>query len=201
VGGARLIRLLAPIALFFSAPALCAAAPEEWSATFYAAQVSGEAAWHDVLRDPIGAKYIDTYVVAGAIARPYAAFFGADALRLEAEGQVAYNFGGQHHWELNVMPVMARWSRFPWSERVPMSVAFGLGLSHATEMPEVEVELEGSSHRTLIYWALELTASPPRASWEMLLRLHHRSPAWGLMGEEGGINAVGLGFRYRFARD
>jgi hypothetical protein len=100
-----------------------------------------------------------------------------------------------------VMPVVARWTRFPWSERVRSSVAFGLGLSYATELPEVEVELEGSSHQSLIYWALEFTAGPPNASWEVLMRLHHRSVAWGLMGEDGGVNALGLGFRYRFARD
>jgi hypothetical protein len=197
VGGAHLKRFLAAAALFFSAPALCAV-PEEWTATVYAARVSGEATWQDVIKDPVGAKYIDTYVVAGAIARPYASF-RADALRFEAEGQVAYNFGGQDHWELNVMPVVARWSRFPWSERVHMSVAFGLGLSYATDLPEVEVELEGSSHQTLIYWALEVSAGPASSSWEMLLRLHHRSVAWGLMGQEGGVNAVGVGFRYRFA--
>jgi hypothetical protein len=201
VGGAHLRRLLPAIALVFGAPALCAAAPDEWSATFYAAQVSGEPTWQHVVKDPFGAKYIDTYVVAGAVARPYASFFRADALRLEAEGQVAYNFGGQDHWELNFMPIVGRWSRFPWSEGVRTSVAFGLGLSYATELPEIEVELEGSSHQTLIYWALEFTAGPPRASWEVLLRLHHRSVAWGLMGEDGGVNAFGLGFRYRFAGD
>ena len=89
--------------------------------------------------------------------------------------------------------MVARWNRFPWSERFHTSVAFGLGLSYATELPEVEVELEGSSHKSLIYWALELTAGPPTASWEVLLRLHHRSVAWGLMGEDGGVNALGLG--------
>jgi hypothetical protein len=30
------------------------------------------------------------------------------------------------------------------------------------------------------------------------LRLHHRSVAWGVMGDEGGRNAVGLGIRYEF---
>lgn len=188
------------MALCFGAPAV-SAAPDEWSATFYAAKVSSEATWQHVIKDPFGADYLDTYVIAAAIARPYASFFRGDALRFEAEGQVAYNFGGQDHWELNVMPVVARWTRFPWSERVHTSAAFGLGFSYATDLPEVEVELEGSSHHSLVYWALELTAGPPRASWEAILRLHHRSVAWGLMGEDGGVNALGLGFRYRFARD
>jgi hypothetical protein len=50
----------------------------------------------------------------------------------------------------------------------------------------------------LIYWVAELTAGPVNAPWAVSLRLHHRSVAWGLMGDEGGINAVGLGLRHRF---
>jgi hypothetical protein len=44
----------------------------------------------------------------------------------------------------------------------------------------------------------ELTAGPVLAPWAITLRIHHRSVAWGVMGDEGGINAVGLGVRYRF---
>jgi hypothetical protein len=31
-----------------------------------------------------------------------------------------------------------------------------------------------------------------------MLRLHHRSPAFGLFGDEGGANALTLGVRYAF---
>jgi hypothetical protein len=191
------MRLLPFVAMLVCAPAI-SAQPDEWTATVYGARVSSERTWQHVLKDPFNARYVDSWLVAGALARPYASFFRDDALRLEAEAQVAYNFGDQDHWELNAMPVVSRWRRFPWSERVATSVAFGLGLSYATELPEVEVKLEGSSHQWLIYWALELTAGPPTAAWEATLRLHHRSVAWGLMGEDGGVNAVGLGLRYRF---
>jgi hypothetical protein len=30
------------------------------------------------------------------------------------------------------------------------------------------------------------------------LRLHHRSVAYGLLGEDGGMNALGLGMRWKF---
>jgi hypothetical protein len=120
------------------------------------------------------------------------------ALALEAEGQVVYNFGEQHHWEFNVVPIVARWQRFPWDARVATLAAFGLGLSYATEVPEVEVEIEGESHQLLIYRVAELTAGPVNAPWSASLRLHHRSVAWGLMGDEGGMNAVGMGIRYQF---
>ncbi len=78
------------------------------------------------------------------------------------------------------------------------SAAFGLGLSYATELPEVEVEIEGESQQLLIYWVMELTAGPLRSPWAVSLRLHHRSVAWGLMADEGGMNAVGLGVRWKF---
>ncbi len=65
-------------------------------------------------------------------------------------------------------------------------------------MPEAEVEIEGESHQWLVYWVAEITAGPVNAPWALSLRLHHRSVAWGLMGDDGGMNAMGLGLRYRF---
>jgi len=175
------------------------AAPDSpgWAATLYGARVSSETGWEDILLNPLEAQYVDAFLVAGALSRPYAAF-REGALQLEAEGQAVYNFGDQHHWEFNIVPVVMRWRQFPWSHRVNTSAAFGLGLSYATETPEVEVEIEGKSEQLLMYWVLEATAGPLLAPWAVTLRLHHRSVAWGLMGEEGGMNAVGLGIRYSF---
>jgi hypothetical protein len=184
-------------AALFGCSGVSVAQQYDWTGTVYIAAVSSERTWQHVIKDPFGADYADAYLFAAALSRPYASFLD-DRFRLEAEGQLVYNFGDQDHWELNSVPVIARWRRFPWSEHVATSVAFGLGLSYATEVPEVEVALEGESHRWLIYWVLELTAGPPHSAWEVSLRLHHRSVAWGLMGDNGGANAMGLGLRYRF---
>lgn len=173
------------------------ASPKPWAATVYGARISSEVGWEDILLNPIGAEYVDAFLVAGALARQYGSF-KEGALALEAEGQIVYNFGDQHHWEFNAVPVVLRWQRFPWDHRLETSAAFGLGLSYATEVPEVEVEIEGESHQWLIYWVAELTAGPVNAPWALSLRLHHRSVAWGLMGDDGGMNAMGLGIRYRF---
>ena len=173
------------------------AQPGAWASTVYGARISSEGGWEDILINPFGAKYVDAFLVAGALSREYA-LLKEGALALEAEGQVVYNFGDQDHWEFNVVPIVARWQKFPWDARVATSAAFGLGLSYATEVPEVEVELEGESHQWLIYWIAELTAGPVNAPWSVSLRLHHRSVAWGLMGDEGGMNAVGMGLRYQF---
>jgi len=181
-------------------PLACAGAnapTPQWVGSLYAARISSEVGWEDILLDPIGARYVDAFLVAGALSRPYARLKDG-ALLLEAEGQVVYNFGEQHHWEFNVVPIVARWQRFPWDDWLATSAAFGLGLSYATELPEVEVEIEGQSEQLLIYWVAELTAGPLDAPWAVTLRMHHRSVAWGLMGEDGGMNAMGLGLRWRF---
>jgi hypothetical protein len=162
----------------------------------YAAQMSGERTWQNVLTEP-GGKFVDEYLLAGALSMSYAQFMH-DSLRLEAEGQLVYNFGVQDHWELNAVPVVARWRRFPWSERIATTAAFGLGVSYATELPVMERTLEGGSEQFLVHWFAELTAGPASAPWALSLRLHHRSDGFGLMGERGGMNALGLGVRVAF---
>jgi hypothetical protein len=187
-------------------PVVCALAPLHARAgedapplalTFYAARISEEATWQHVLSDPFGSDYADAYLVAGFVAREYARRFDG-ALRVEMEGNVAYNFGDQRHLEFNAAPIVLRWTRFPWSNRLATSAAFGLGLSYATETPEMELAIEGDTQRLLIFWIMELTAGPPDADWSFVLRLHHRSTGWGLMGvDDGGMNAPGIGFRIK----
>jgi len=169
----------------------------EWASTFYIAELSGEAGWEDVMFNPLLSKYVGAYLVAATVSRKYAERRHG-ALDLEAEGQVVYNFGSQSHWEFNVVPIVARWKRFPWSDRVKTTAAFGIGLSYATELPPVEVALEGESRQTLIYWVAEFTAGPLDAPWAVSARLHHRSVGYGLFAKDGGMNAVGLGIRYAF---
>lgn len=179
------------------APGAALADNGNWSATVYGARISTQPGWEDLLIDTAGTRFADSYLLVGALARQYAERYDG-ALAIEWEGQVVRHFGDQQHWEFNAVPILLRWRQFPWSERVASSAAFGLGLSFSTEMPGVEVELEGESHRTLVYWVMEFTAGPPDADWAVSLRLHHRSVGYGLMGDEGGMNAVGLGVRFEF---
>jgi hypothetical protein len=120
-----------------------------------------------------------------------------DGLTFELEGQVVRHFGREHLWEFNV-PVIVRWSRFPWNETLRTSVAWGLGLSYTTEAPPEERAVKGDSERVLFYWVAELEAGVPHEPWSAILRLHHRSPGFGALGERGGSNWVVLGLRWRF---
>ena len=168
------------------------------SFTFYTGRLSSEETWHDVLVKPYSDSYADAYLVSGAYSRAYRESH-AGALRTEFEVNLTYNFGRQDHWELNVAPISLRWQRFPWSERLRTSAAFGVGFSYAFDRPEMEDELENDTRQLLVFWLLELTAGPVDAPWSAVLRLHHRSPAWGAMGvPDGGMNAPSLGFRYQF---
>lgn len=188
-------RFLLTLSLLGCATA-AAATNGELATTFYVAQISSESGWEDVALNPVGAKYVGAYLAVGALSKTYAHRFDG-RLAIEWEGQVAYNFGEQEYWEFNFVPALGRW-RFHALDRWDTSAGFGLGLSYTTEMPRIEVELEGESNRALIYWVMELTAGPTDAPWAMSLRLHHRSVGYGLMGHDGGMNALGMGMRWRF---
>jgi hypothetical protein len=189
------IRVMA--ALVLAVPACAQAGVGDWYGTVYGARISTQPGWEDNILDAWDTEFVDSYLVTVALARQYAERKNG-ALAIEAEGQVVKHFHDQTHWEFNALPILLRWKRFPWSERLSTSAAFGIGLSYATDLPPVEVLLEGESHKWLIYWVMELTVAPVQSRWSLSLRLHHRSVAYGLMGDEGGMNALGLGLRYRF---
>jgi hypothetical protein len=176
--------------------AAASAAEGNDAATVYVGRISSVNAWHDLVSAPAQADFVDAYVAVAALSHVLGRYRD-ERLSLEVEGQVGYNFGDQSHWEFNAA-AGPRWHHFPWSDALATSVAFWLGLSMASEVPEVEVELEGDSQRLLIYWAAELTLGPPRCPWALSLRLHHRSPGFGLIADDGGMNALALGVRYAF---
>ena len=119
-----------------------AAEPADSALTGYVGRITTVAAWHDIVTEPSEVEFADAYLAALALSYTLARY-REDALSLETEGQVVYNFGDQSHWEFNSL-LASRWHRFPWDESLATTMAFGLGLSYATESPEVEIQLEGS---------------------------------------------------------
>ncbi len=121
-------------------------------------------------------------------------------LRVEGEVNTARNTGRQNHSEINTA-FSLRWRTFPWDRYVDTSLAYGLGISHAFARPPIEEEPERRATRTLIFMPTELTFARPRSQgspWEAMLRIHHRSGAFGVFKDAGGSNFVSLGVRYRF---
>ena len=187
---------IAAVLGFSGLPAVRAQEVPDNAASFYVGRISSVNAWHDLIKDPANAEFVDAYLAVAALSRVVGRYRD-DRLTLEVEGQVGYNFGDQSHWEIN-LAAGPRWRQFPWNDVVATSVAFGLGLSMASEVPEMEVELEGSSEKLLIYWNADVTLGPPRSSWAVLLRLHPRSGGFGSIADDGGMNAVALGLRITF---
>jgi hypothetical protein len=122
-------------------------------------------------------------------------------LQLEWELQGVKHFGRQTHVEANAL-LLARWQRFPWNDWVYTTFALGEGLSLASRTPPLEVERhqQSGSQPLLNYLAIELTlASSSSSPWTGLMRIHHRSGAWGTIGGVyGASNVLAFGVRYSF---
>lgn len=117
---------------------------------------------------------------------------------LELEANFARHFGIQDHFEFNAPILTMRWLHLPWDNFLDTSLAFGIGPSYATSVPEYERMKSGASEQFLIYWHLETDFRKPGSPWAALVRLHHRSTGYGLMAKNGGGNVLTLGLRYDF---
>lgn len=94
-----------------------------------------------------------------------------------------------------------RYSAFPWNEIIKTSIAANIGLSYSTK--QLATERRGRENRTkrlLHYLGPEITlASPKRPDTELVLRLHHRSPVFGLFGcRRCSSNILAAGLRKNF---
>lgn len=176
------------------APAPAPADDRPWSLTGYAFRLTDNN-WRSALW-PGTVDFIDAGAVALAAGRRVATL-ADDRLAIEIEGTLARHVGDQTHWEVAV-PVIARWQAFPWDGAVDSSLAWGAGLSWASEEPATEAARSDSTRQLMVYWVLEATAGPPGADWEAVFRLHHRSGGYGLIADEGGSNGLGFGVKWRF---
>ena len=118
-------------------------------------------------------------------------------LSFELEGQVAKHFNKDTHWEF-VGVLIGRWNHFPWDKYVDTSFAIGDGISYYTDVSEVEKDDDDDAQRVLNYLLLELALGLPEyPKWDFVLRLHHRSSVFGLVGA-GGSNFVCAGIKFGF---
>jgi hypothetical protein len=190
------IALVLAVFVLATAGSRAEALDRDWALTLYFGRYTDARAWHDIFLDPDTVDFVDTYLVAAALARTFARC-GEGSLSFELEGSVVRHFGDEHLWEFN-LPVVARWQRFPWDTAVATTAAYGLGPSYTTKVPPLEAELDGSSQRFLFYWFIEVTLGPPEANWSASLRLHHRSGGFGSLADEGSADALTAGIRFEF---
>jgi len=116
-------------------------------------------------------------------------------------GDVAFRDGENQPGIYEYEPyIMFRWANWPWNDTVITSFALAEGISYVTSVPAIERKQNTNTKRLLNYLALEATFSDPTIpTLQLLIRIHHRSGAFGLYGAGNtGSNAVGVGIRYLF---
>jgi hypothetical protein len=152
----------------------------------------------DFLAPSTDIRFRNAYFVGAGFSRRRTTFF--EALDVEALGQIAQHFGDGphgHQWELDGA-LGIRWTRFPWNQRLPTSIAFDLGPSYETGLQPDEAAINGQTERWLAFWLAELEVAPPESLWSAVARIHHRSTGFGLLGKSGGSNSVAFGIRRKF---
>ncbi len=172
------------------------------SGDYFLSLYSGQAAKDRLLEiiTQYNTGFLDSYLAAAALGWIHK---DGEKWRGEIEGQVVRHWGEQEHWEFN-LAYIGRWKPFPWDAYVDTSIAFGGGVSYATEVPFIEPRAKelgvGESEKVLGYLMLEIELAPPRESpFSGFIRLHHRSGAKGLFSDvNGGSNFITLGARYYF---
>jgi hypothetical protein len=149
--------------------------------------------WDDIVVAPHEIEFADSQLLGVAYSREVWRPF--ESLSFEVEAQAVKHLGDQTHWEFNLPLGVARWRPL---EAVDASVAFALGLSLATETPALEVELEGDSQAVMTYWAIEVETATALEDVRLVGRIHHRSTAYGVFGEDGGLNSLVIGLRKKW---
>lgn len=125
-----------------------------------------------------------------------------DNLHVEPEFGLAKRFGDMEAAEVWVA-IGFRWSAFPWNKFVYTTVAFIEGANLATRIEREERRENTPSHTgsmLLNYFSPEITfALPDVSEYELVVRYHHRSGAFGLINDvQGGAQAIAVGFRLHF---
>jgi len=122
-------------------------------------------------------------------------------LDFELELQSVKHFGGQNDFEFN-LPLIVRWNTFPWDSFIDTSVAFGDGLSIATETPDLEKARYGGDKAgaALNFVMVELTlALPEHPNIQFVSRFQHRSGAFGLINNTSDASTAFVwGLKFRF---
>ncbi len=136
-----------------------------------------------------------------AASRTAATLFGG-VIRLEPEIGAAKRFGNMDEWEF-WGAVYARYTAFPWNNYIRATAAISTGLNYASDVSDIERRRAGrgsGGSQLLHYLSPEVTFAPPNnQDFELVVRFHHRSGAYGLVSDaDGGAHYLTGGLRVRF---
>lgn len=174
--------------------ALASASDRAFSASLYGGVMTDDN-WRQSLSGQAG--LVDSHILVGAMGWTF--YRPANRLwSLELEANVARHFGIQDHYEFNAPVLTLRWDSFPWDKVLDTSLAYGLGPSYATKLPEYERQKSGDTEQFLLFWHIETALGLPGSNWSTILRLHHRSSGYGMFADKGGSNILTMGLRYEF---
>lgn len=96
--------------------------------------------------------------------------------------------------------LLFQWKHFPWDKYVINTFGIGWGVSYDSRVSTWEKHDADNTKKLLNYLAFETSfALPTYPKLQLVLRLHHRSGAFGLYGaDNAGSNFIGAGLRYSF---
>ena len=129
--------------------------------------------------------------MAGIAVNRKLAYLGA-GFSLMAEGQATQYFIHDAYQSVS-LGIGVSFDRFPW--KIPTTLSLYAGPSYAFDPPPIA----GIQHRWLNYVSAEFAVQLPGSNrWDAVLRLFHRSGAWGLYAQQVDQGTmVGAGLRLR----
>lgn len=145
---------------------------------------------------PFYVEFTESALVGVSLRREWP-FLGSKRWFVGVEGQLVRHFGVQDHLEVN-LPFVATYKPQSRLGDYLSRITYGIGLSFASKAPQVEIDRDGASQNTLVYWMAELSTPLPADDFEAFFRLHHRSDGFGLFGVDTGSNGLVLGVRKSF---
>jgi hypothetical protein len=189
-------RIAALLGGLFVGTAQAAEDDARWFVTVFGG-VSLSRHYTETLRSPWDSESTDQGIGALTLSREIGRVFGR-RIAFEVEGLYAYHFGDQRYHEVGAA-VYARWHDFPWNDHLKTSIAFGIGPSYVSILPDMEAA-KGHTSKLLNQANLELTfALPKYENDQLLFRFQHRSGVFGLLDDAGDASTfIVIGYRKAF---
>lgn len=93
--------------------------------------------------------------------------------------------------------IRVRWRDFPWNHLITTTFSTGVGLSYSSKIPAMDKQRHPDCNRSHLKfdWPIQLTlAHPAQPEHQLTLFIAHQSG--GKIFDQGGINSIGIGYRF-----